>query len=105
MGLSLLKGVVLEHVQRQATEMADGLENMSYEELLTELGCSAWRRRGSGRRDLIVLYKCLKRDCSEMGVVFFCHVVNERVRRNHLKLCQLRFRLYLRIFFFHRKSS
>jgi len=37
---------LLERVQRRATRMMRGLEHLSYEEKLRELGCLAWRREG-----------------------------------------------------------
>mgnify|MGYP001866130451 FL=1 len=41
---------LLEHVQRRATEMTQGMEHLSYEDRLRAAGwgCSAWRRESSG---------------------------------------------------------
>jgi len=38
---------LLEHIPRRATEMAQGIEHLSYEGRRESWGCSAWKRVGS----------------------------------------------------------
>ncbi|KAK4811738.1 hypothetical protein QYF61_005306 [Mycteria americana] len=77
---------VLECIQRRAMKLVKGLENKSYEQQLRDWGCLAWRKGGSG--DLTAFYNYLKQ------------VTSDRMRGNGLKLCQGRFRLDIRKFFF-----
>jgi len=89
----------LERVQRTATKIIKGLEHLSYEERLRELGLFSLKKRRL-RGDLTNAYTYMNGGCQEDGARLCPVVLSNMTRGKRHKLKHRKFRLNMRKNFF-----
>ncbi|GAB0181764.1 hypothetical protein GRJ2_000641700 [Grus japonensis] len=95
---------LLEQVQRRATKLTGGMEHLSYEDRLRELGLfNLEKRRLQG--DLTAAFQYIKGAYKKDGERFFTKACSDRTRGNGFKLKEGKFRLDIKKKFFKNKGG